>query len=168
MVFTRGEFITALAASFASASVRAPATLHSINLLAPSPSAATILAKSRFTLYRALTKLSKAGPSLSISLLPAIPLAIIIAISFVEVSPSTDTMLKVFSVTLDKAFCKRSVLIAQSVVRKTRRVAILGSIIPEPLAIPPILHSIPSISKETATSLGLVSVVIIASAALSE
>ena len=39
---------------------------------------------------------------------------------------------------------------------------------PEPLAIPPILHSTPPISKLTAISFGIVSVVIIASAAWSE
>ena len=50
---------------------------------------------------------------------------------------------------------------------KTSIVAILGCIIPEPFAIPPMRHSFPSISKETATCFICVSVVIIPSAAAS-
>ena len=63
------------------------------------------------------------------------------------------------------AFCSISDDIDTSDVTKTSMVAILGCIIPEPLAIPPILHSVPSISKERATSFSIVSVVIIAAAA---
>ena len=47
-------------------------------------------------------------------------------------------------------------------------VAILGLIIPLPLAIPPIVHFLPSIVNSTATDFGIVSVVIIAAAASSE
>ena len=56
---------------------------------------------------------------------------------------------------------------AQSVVIKQSIVAIFGLIIPEPLAIPPTVTSLPATSIVTATFLGYVSVVIIASAAVS-
>ncbi len=56
-------------------------------------------------------------------------------------------------------------LIAISVVITPSMVAMLGCIIPEPLAIPPIITSTPSRSKLTAHSLEYVSVVIMASAA---
>ena len=88
--------------------------------------------------------------------------------SFVEVSPSTETMLNVFAMSVESAFCSISEEIAQSVVMKTSMVAIFGWIMPEPLQIPPILHSRPPAVKLTAISLSFVSVVMIPSAASSE
>ena len=52
-----------------------------------------------------------------------------------------------------------------SVVRKHSMVAMLGQIMPEPLEMPPSLHSLPPRLKRTATCLATVSVVIMASAA---
>ena len=86
-------------------------------------------------------------------------------ISLVEVSPSTEIMLNVSSATTLHALRSISGLIAVSLVTKQSMVAILGWIIPLPLAIPPTVQTLPSRSKLTATSLRRVSVVIIASAA---
>ena len=77
-------------------------------------------------------------------------------------------MLKVSATSPDSAFCSISLLTEQSVVMNTSIVAIFGCIMPEPLAMPPILHSTPPISKLTAISLTLVSVVMMPSAASSE
>ena len=85
--------------------------------------------------------------------------------SLVEVSPSTETMLKVSSATHLSAFWSRAGEMAASVVTKQSMVAILGWIIPEPLAMPPIVQVLPPSGNRTATSLRLVSVVMIASAA---
>ena len=76
-------------------------------------------------------------------------------------------ILKVSLISVESAFLSISGLMAQSVVINTSIVAILGCIIPEPLAIPPILQVFPPISKLTAISLTLVSVVIMPSAAFS-
>ena len=54
---------------------------------------------------------------------------------------------------------------AQSVVRKASIVAMLGWIMPEPLAMPPMEHSTPSTSNSTANCLSSVSVVMMAFAA---
>ena len=83
-------------------------------------------------------------------------------VSFVDVSPSTVIILKVSFTTSLTASCKRALLIARSVVIKASIVHILGWIIPDPLLIPPSVTVLPSISKDTATSLLTVSVVIIA------
>ena len=82
-------------------------------------------------------KASKSAPGAVISALPAIPFARSVTISLVEVSPSTLTMLNVSDTSPESACCSILALIAQSVVRKTSMVAILGWIIPEPFAIPP-------------------------------
>ena len=57
--------------------------------------------------------------------------------SFVEVSPSTLIMLKVFCTSPESAFCSISALTAASVVRNTSMVAMFGWIMPLPLAMPP-------------------------------
>ena len=88
--------------------------------------------------------------------------------SLVEVSPSTLTILKVSCTSEDRAFCSISGAMAQSVVRKTSMVAILGWIIPEPLAIPPRRQATPPTVNSTATSFMRVSVVMIPSAASAE
>ena len=85
--------------------------------------------------------------------------------SLVEVSPSTETMLKVLATSCFRAFSSMAGAMAQSVVRNTSMVARSGWIMPEPLAMPPSLQGLPSTSKATAISLTLVSVVMMASAA---
>ena len=88
--------------------------------------------------------------------------------SLVDVSPSTETMLNVLAMSVESAFCSMAGEMAQSVVMNTSIVAILGWIMPEPLQMPPILHSLPPTVKLTAISLRLVSVVMMPSAASAE
>ena len=103
--------------------------------------------------------------SFSIFLLPAIPFAIRRTESLVDVSPSTEIMLKVSSTIERSIVCKSFSSTAASEVIKHSIVAIFGCIIPEPLHIPPICTGTPSTSNSTAACFDLVSVVIIASAA---
>ena len=95
------------------------------------------------------------------------PLARMMQLSLVEVSPSTLIRLKLWSPTEVRAFCSRAGEIAQSVVRKQSMVPMLGWIMPLPLAMPPMTTSLPSSWKETATSFFWVSVVMMAWAASS-
>ena len=89
-------------------------------------------------------------------------------VSLVEVSPSTVTRLKVLADTSRRAFSSIPWVMAQSVVMKQSMVPMLGWIIPEPLAMAPILTSFPPAVKETAASFFTVSVVMMARAAASE
>ena len=117
------------------------------------------------TVFRAFINSEKSSPSAVISAFPARPFAITATISLVEVSPSTLTILKVFFTSVESARPSISGLMAQSVVMNTSMVAILGWIIPEPLAIPPMRHTLPPTVNSTATVFSLVSVVIMPSAA---
>ena len=119
------------------------------------------------TVFSACIKVSKAGPSVVISVFPARPLAMMATISLVEVSPSTLSMLKVFCTSWLRAFCSISAEIAVSVVINTSMVAMLGWIMPLPLAMPPSRQVVPSISNSTAIFFMTVSVVIMAFAASS-
>ena len=103
--------------------------------------------------------------AVSISALPALPLARMLTMSLVEVSPSTESMLKVSGTTVDRARWSATGAMDASVVKKQSMVAMLGQIMPEPLEMPPSLHVLPPRVKRTATSLATVSVVMIASAA---
>ena len=82
-----------------------------------------------------------------------------------EVSPSTEIMLKVSTTSSFTAFIRSSLEITASVVTKASMVHILGWIMPEPLHMPPMVTFTPPTSNSTATCLLRVSVVIIASAA---
>ena len=97
--------------------------------------------------------------------LPALPFASTQTISLVEVSPSTLTRFSVSFTTSDRACWSSAGAMSASVVRKVRVVAMLGWIIPLPLSMPPSLQDFPPRVKDTAISLGMVSVVIIASTA---
>ena len=88
--------------------------------------------------------------------------------SFVDVSPSTLTMLNVSCTSPERAACSMAGLMAQSVVRKTSMVARFGWIMPEPLAMPPMVQVLPPAVNCTAISLRCVSVVMMPSAAWSE
>ena len=129
--------MTLRATVFAVLSSFAPLTEHSSSFVAPSPSPAIIRQSWTFTVFSAHMKLVKSSPSSTISALPARPLARIVTMSLVEVSPSTLIMLKVVWMSPESAFCSIGALTAASVVRKTSMVAILGWIMPLPLAIPP-------------------------------
>ena len=95
----------------------------------------------------------------------AIPFAITVTISFVDVSPSILNILNVVFISVDNALRNISDDMAQSVVMNTSIVAISGCIIPDPFAIPPILHSVLPTLNFNATVFSFVSVVIIPSAA---
>jgi len=83
----------------------------------------------------------------------------------VLVSPSTLTMLKVSCTTSSRASFSIAALIFASVTAKHSIVAILGAIMPEPLAIIPILAGLPSSSNSSAYSFLRVSVVMMPMAA---
>ena len=89
-------------------------------------------------------------------------------ISFVEVSPSTVMELNVVATTFFNIAFKNTAGMLASVKINANIVAILGAIIPEPLAIPDILINLLPILHSSYASFGLVSVVIIALAALNQ
>ncbi|MNC67560.1 hypothetical protein D3C75_1180680 [compost metagenome] len=77
---------------------------------------------------------------------PEAPVANSRAVSLVEVSPSTVTLLKVVrTCRFSRAFSTGGAMLA-SVTMKASMVAMSGAIMPEPLAIPAILTLTPSIS----------------------
>ena len=84
-----GERITLFATIMAVSRSAAPLHVHSISFDAPSPSFASIFVRFISTSYKAALKISKSSFSVVISLFPASPFAMILTISFVEVSPST-------------------------------------------------------------------------------
>ena len=88
-----------------------------------------------------------------------------LTVSLVEVSPSMETMLKLFTTSVLRAFSSISAEIAASVVMNTSMVARLGWIIPLPFPMAPIRQVFPPISNSQAASFITVSVVIMASAA---
>ncbi len=163
----RLEQITLLATALAAVSSFAPVTAHSKSFVAPSPSPAMLRQRKMFTVLSACMKTSKSAPSAVISALPARPLAIMLTMSLVEVSPSTLTMLKVFLMSPLRAFCSMAGEIAASVVRKTSMVAMSGCIMPLPLAMPPKRQVLPPRLNSTAISFFFVSVVMMASQASS-
>ena len=165
--FSRLLVITLLATTAAVFSSAAPVTSHSSSLVAPSPSPAIVRHREIVTVFSAFMKVSKAGPSSAISVFPASPLAIMVTISLVEVSPSTLSILNVFCTSWLSAFRSMGAEMAASVVRNTSMVAILGWIMPLPLAMPPRRQTLPSISNSTAIFFITRSVVMIAFAASS-
>jgi len=84
----------------------------------------------------------------------------------VEHSPSTVMALNVSSTASRRARCSRGSGTAASVVTNPSIVAIIGSIMPEPLAIPPMRTSRPPMSTTAPASFGNGSVVMIARAAV--
>ena len=144
--------MTDFEAKIASFSSLAPLTLHSMNLVAPSPSRAIILAKLMQMKSKASWKSSLISPSLATST-PDFPLAINIAVSFVLWSPSTTIMLKLLFTADFNALLIISADITASVAKKHSMVPMLGAIIPTPLVIPPMVTFSPSISVSTANSL---------------
>ena len=87
--------------------------------------------------------------------------------SLVEVSPSTLMRLKLTRTVSSRADLIISGEMAQSVVRKQSMVPMLGWIMPEPLAMPPIRTVLPPMVVSTASSFFTVSVVMMAWAAAS-
>ena len=93
------------------------------------------------------------------------PLASTQHMSLVEVSPSTLMRLKLVCTSAESAFCSICGEMAASVVTNTSMVAMLGWIMPEPLAMPPRCAVLPPRENSTAADLTFVSVVSMASAA---
>ena len=102
--------------------------------------------------------------SLSIIGAPALPLASTNTLSLGLWSPSTLIMLNERPVARLRATASASGLIAASVVKNPSMVAMLGWIIPEPLAAAPIVTVTPSSSNVSESFFSTVSVVIIARA----
>ena len=67
----------------------------------------------------------------------ALPVAIAMQVSFVEVSESTVTLLNVFLTTPSSTSCSAAALTGASVELMAIIVAMLGMIMPEPLHMPP-------------------------------
>ena len=152
----------------AAASSLAPVTWTSIKQVAPSPSLAIALAKYWQTAVSIPSNFMAA--SLWGSVMAAVrdrPLARAIRVSLVLVSPSTVIWLKLLLAARLSICCQSWGDTAASQVTKESMVAILGWIIPEPLAIPPIRTGLPSIMVSRAIDLGTKSVVMIDRAASS-
>ena len=101
---SRLEQITLLATVRAVERSFAPSTRHSSSLVAPSPSPAMQRHSCTVTVLSAVMKAVKSAPSELISALPAMPLARMVTMSLVEVSPSMLTMLKLPATSPDRAF----------------------------------------------------------------
>ena len=123
---TRDEQITDFATVFAHARSLAPVTTHSSSFDAPSPSPAMHLHRWVHTVLNAFINSSKSAPSVSIGALPAMPFAMMLTMSLVDVSPSMLTMLNVSAMSVLTAFCSIDGFMAQSVVMNTSIVAMLG------------------------------------------
>src|SRR5258708_4963057 len=162
-VFTRGEVATVSAMRRAASSVLAPRTSISITRCAPSPSATICRAREWQTCSSAAVKSRCALLPLLIAGAPASPLARTRRASFVDVSPSMLMELNVRAVTSLRVFCSSEGAIAASVVTKAGVVAMLGWIMPAPLAQPTKWMRLPAILKEAAAVFGRVSVVQMAS-----
>ncbi len=106
--------------------------------MAPSPSRAICLLRSTHTDSSAVSNASRPAPASS-GPPPAAPLAKMASMSLVLVSPSTVTMLKVRSTQRDSTRWSSAAATGASVVRNPSMVAMLIWIIPEPLAIPPMV-----------------------------
>jgi len=133
-VLTRGDVEMVLAMVCASWLDMAPLTIISTHLLAPSPSFTRLLARLLST-CSSRTWNSPACSRLSMETLDC-PLASISVVSLVLVSPSIQILLSVLFTPDTSSFCNRSWGMDMSVHMKHSMVAILGAIIPEPLAIP--------------------------------
>ena len=119
----------ALATRLAWAPSRAPPTRTSINLVAPSPSRATIWVSVSATSNSAASKAERSTG-------PAAPEASTTAVSDVEVSVSTETQLNVRPITRRNTASRASAVSSASVKNMVMRVAMSGSIMPTPLATP--------------------------------
>ena len=95
---------------------------------------------------------------------PACPLARTRTVSLVLISPSIQIRLKEPSTASRSDFCRQAVLIEASVVTKHSIVAMLGQIMPAPLAQAPIRIFFPPTVAVMAISLTAVSLVMMASA----
>ncbi len=156
---TSVEFAIASAASFASRAEAAPSTWTSTSLDTPSPSFTIIRASATATCSSAAERISSDGRT------PDAPFASAITVSFVLMSPSTVMRLNEFETTIFKILRKTVCGTSASVVITQSMVAMLGSIMPAPLAMPPTRNAPFGVSTEIEISFGKVSLVMIAPAA---
>ena len=165
--FTRLDPATLFASSMAISSLGAPFTSTSRSLVAPSPSAAMSFASSLHTSVSAAAKWSSSGPGSTSGLFPASPFASANTTSFVLMSLSTVSALKLRSIAFWSAPASAVGPTAASVVTTAIIVASDGAIIPEPLQMAEMVASFPPIRTARAAILMRVSVVRMASAARS-
>ena len=151
-----------MAAFRASSLDAAPVTTTVTSLVAPSPPRTIPSASSRHT---EVSPSRNAPYDASSTTAPDVPFASSMTQSFVEHSPSTVIALNVSLTASRSARSSSPFGTAASVVTKPSIVAIIGSIIPEPFAIPPIAASRPPSVTRAAASFGNGSVVMIARAA---
>ena len=152
----------ALAVCLASAGEAAPDTTTVTSFVAPSPPRTMPSASSRQTARNPPTN---GAYSASPIVTPLAPFASSITQSFVDVSPSTVMALNVSSTASTRARCSIGCATLPSVVTNPSIVAIIGSIMPEPLAMPPIVTVLPPRVTVVHASFGNGSVVMIARAA---
>ncbi len=165
-VFTSGEWAIDLPTRRHSSRVAPPSTTRVMNLVAPSPSRTIACDRTCATSStHSASRVNSAVPSPSMRGLPARPVATRTKESFVEVSPSTVTALNERSATKRTMSCRVSPPTAASVATNPSMVAMLGWIIPAPLAMPVTVIFAPSITTWRETALGTVSVVMMAAAA---
>ena len=136
----------------ASASIAPPVTSIVTSLVAPSPPRTMPSASGSQTWRSASTRTGKLG----VARAPRRwrPLASANTQSLVEHSPSTVIALNVSSVTAASARCSSAGATCASVVTTASMVAIIGSIMPEPLAMPPTRNRPPAVVTSTAASFG--------------
>src|SRR3954467_6218870 len=146
----------------ASASEAAPVTRTVISLVAPSPPRTMPTASGSQTCRSASPSKEKSG---SPSVTPLAPFASAKTQSFVEHSPSTVIALNVSSTTVFNARCRMPGSTTASVVTNASMVAMFGSIMPDPFAIPPTRNVPRALVISTDAALGNGSVVMIARAA---
>src|SRR5881628_123997 len=164
-VFTSGELATLRAATRASRRLAAPRTVTETSLVAPSPSCTSRRASRPVRVSRAAPKSRVPRPPRSTGGFSASPLAMTATVSLVDVSLSTVMRLNERSTARLRIGSSAPRATAASVVTKQNIVAMWGSIMPTPLAIPPRVTVRPPISQRSAASFVRVSVVRMASAA---
>ena len=164
---TRFDPATLFASSIATSSFGAPFTSTSSSFVAPSPSAAMSFASSLQTSVRAAANRSSSAPGSTSGWLPARPFASAKTQSFVLMSLSTVSALKLRSIARLRAPASADGPTAASVVTTAIMVASEGAIIPEPLQMAEMVTSLPPTCSVRAAILIRVSVVMIASAACS-
>ncbi len=165
--FTSGELAMERATSRADASDGAPVTTTSRSLVAPSPSEAMARVISRKRSVTAASSTSRSGPASAMRALPARPLASAMSVSFVDMSPSTVSISKVRFTARPSTSCSIFGVTETSVTSTQIMVASCGASIPEPLAMADTVAAFPPTTTSREAIFGLVSVVMMASAAKS-
>mmetsp|Transcript_34535 Transcript_34535/g.58013 ORF Transcript_34535/g.58013 Transcript_34535/m.58013 type:complete len:313 (+) Transcript_34535:603-1541(+) len=165
-LFTSEDPTTLFAINSASSGFAAPVTSHSMSTVAPSPSHAMVLARAcSVTVSDSSSNLASALLASVMVTLPAAPLAMPITQSLVDVSPSTVIWLKLLMDAVRTISRQSLASTATSQVTTPSMVAMLGWIMPDPLAHPPIVISTPPIMTLSAVLLEARSVVVMAVAA---